>query len=162
MQQVCPHCGKLLVPLPKYNYSFHRWATISYMFVLSIMLILFDLILDGKYELWRFDWSQWAVFGLWILYITAQLLRSNPYFGWLVVPIGGILFTIFFMLLNKFEGSQTGFLGLTWAWSVIIPIQIFMVIFPILGHFARKSPTEEDRLQYMVDVLVKRELNNNE
>jgi hypothetical protein len=117
------------------------------------MFFALDLILDGKVNAWSLDWAHWAVLGVWTFYIPAQLLRSSPQFGWLIVPFGGFLFSLFFFFLDLLRGENKGFLNLDWAWQVIIPILTFIVGFPIVSHFARKELTHLDQLEHLVDTL---------
>ena len=62
----CPHCGKELHPSPKYATRFHKWGTVASTVVLSLMLLAIDLVNDGDVQEWRMDWSNYAIFGLWI------------------------------------------------------------------------------------------------
>ena len=153
LMERCPHCGKKLLPDPRYIYTFRKWGTPALLILISLMLLLLDLLLDGKFNEWALEWAHWAVLGIWTLYVPVQLLRLNPNYGWLIVPFAGILFSLFFFYLDKLRGENTGFLGIDWAWSVIIPIITFIVAFPIVSHYARKELTHIDQLEYMVETL---------
>ena len=147
----CPSCGKDLVD-PQV-YSFYKWATPAIVLVLSIMLILLDLVSSSSVDGAKLSWAHWAVLGIWIFYITVQMLRFNPDYGWLLVPFGGILFDIFFYFLDHFRDDNSGILGLDWALYVIIPFTTFVVILPILARVARKQPSHLDILEHLVDSL---------
>lgn len=147
----CPSCGKDLTE-PQV-YSFHKWATPAIVGLLSLMLILLDLVDDPISEGSSIDWSHWAVVGIWIFYITVQMLRFNPDYGWLLVPLGGVLFIIFFYFLDRFRDDNTGYLGLDWALKVIIPFSTFVVILPILSRMVRKQPSHLDILKHLVESL---------
>jgi hypothetical protein len=117
------------------------------------MLFALDFTIDGKIKSWELEWAHWATLGVWIFYITVQLLRSHPYYGWVIVPFGGVLFSFFFFFLDRLRGDNQGFLGLDWAWPVIIPILTFVVFFPIVSHFAQYKLTHLDQLEHLVDSL---------
>ncbi|MHA2028205.1 MAG: hypothetical protein ACW99A_11180 [Candidatus Kariarchaeaceae archaeon] len=149
----CPHCGKEVGDRRRVTHTFRKWATPSLIILISLMLLALDVTLDGDVESWSLEWAHWATIGIWLIYIPTQLLRSAPVYGWLIIPFGGILASIFFFLIDRAEGENNGFLGLDWAWGVIIPVMTFIVIFPIISHYARDEITHLDQLEYLVDSL---------
>lgn len=149
----CPHCGKKLFPDKRYAYTFHKWGTPAILALISLMLFGLDFTMDGKFDQWSLDWAHWASAGIVAFYIPAQLLRSNPNYGWLIFPIGGIFGITFFFFLDQLRGENEGFLGLDWVWPVIIPILTFVVVFPIVAHYARSELTHQDELEHLVDML---------
>ena len=162
-QKRCPHCGRLLERDPRFTYTFHNWSTHAYVIIISVMLILIDFIQNGAYTFAissffqdfnnRTEWSKWAVLGLWAFYLPAQYLRSRPHYGWFIVPLFGAVFDVFFVILDEEHGANSGFLGLDWAWYVILPISTFIIAFPLIARMARIQPTYLDQLEYLVDTL---------
>ena len=152
----CPHCGKILKNDPRISYKFSRWASTIFVLILSLMLLALDLVDNGTTGTFsdRIGWSTWAILGLWIIFISVQLIRYQPYYEWLMIPISGILFSIFLFGIDRASGPNQGFMGLDWAWYAIIPILTFIVILPITARITRNQPTQYDRLEYLVDHLV--------
>ncbi len=145
----CPSCGyDLRVPSV---YSFHKWATPSIITLLSLMLIALDIVNNKNSD--GLEWAHWATVGIWIFYITTQFLRTNPDYGWLFVPIGGMLFVLFFFFLDRSTGENKGFMQLDWALNVIIPMFTFVIIMPIISRLARKEPAHIDILEQLIDSL---------
>ena len=149
----CPHCGKELHPEAKYDTKFHTWGTIAIVLVLSVMLFAIDFTSDGIYENWAVDWAHLASLGVWIFFLTTQMMRYNPEYAWIMIPFAGILFSFFFYYLDKLYGLNEGFMGTDWSWFVIIPICTFVVILPILGRFARQRPGHYQQLEHLVDTI---------
>jgi len=152
----CPHCGSDLHPDERVTYNFSFWATPLVMVILSLMLVAFDLVDNGQQGSFsqRITWSPWAILGIWILFISVQLIRYQPYYEWLMIPVSGILFSIFLAGIDRRTGTNSGFARLDWAWFAIIPIITFLVIMPIAARLVRSQPTQYDRLSYLVDHLV--------
>jgi hypothetical protein len=121
--------------------------------VISLMLVAFDLIDENSSTNSELQWSGWATLGVWILFISVQLIRYQPYYGWLMVPISGILLSVFIAGIDRYTGENRGVWGLDWSWYVIIPLMTFIVILPIIARLARKQPSHRDRLAYLVDHL---------
>lgn len=149
----CPHCGKHLYPDSKYDTRFHTWGTVAIVLVLSLMLFAIDLTSDGIYENWSIDWAHLASLGVWIFYITTQMMRNNHEYAWIMIPVSGILFSFFFYSIDRLYGANKGFMETDWAWFVIIPIVTFVVLLPILGRFARKRPGHYQQLEYLVESI---------
>ena len=125
------------------------------MIILSLMFLAFDLVDEGAGTEFgeRIEWAPWAILGIWILYISVQLIRYQTYYGWLMVPVSGILFSIFIAGIDKALPPNEGVMGLDWSWYVIIPVMTFIVILPIVARISRQQPTHYDRLQYLVEHL---------
>ncbi|MFV2015776.1 MAG: hypothetical protein ACC656_10130, partial [Candidatus Heimdallarchaeota archaeon] len=137
-----------------------KWATPSLIALISLMLFALDATLDGDISEWSINWAHWATIGIWFIYIPTQLLRSAPIYGWLIIPFGGILISIFFFLLDRSTGKNEGFMQIDWAWSVIIPVFTFLVLFPIISHLGRDQVTHLDQLESLVESLVSGENQN--
>ncbi len=150
---VCPHCGNNISDTTQYSHTFKKWATPSLIILISLMLFALDVTVDGKVSEWDIEWAHWATIGIWFIYIPTQILRSAPIYGWLIIPFGGILASIFFFLVDNSNGDNNGFLGLDWAWTVIIPVVTFVVLFPIVSHYARDEITHLDQLEHLVNSL---------
>ena len=56
-------------------------------------------------------------------------------------------------MIDRTNGENEGFLGLDWAWSVIFPVITFVVIFPVISHYARDEITHLDQLEHLVESL---------
>ena len=149
----CPHCGKDLYPKSKYDTRFHKWGTVVIVIVLSMMLFAIDFTNDGIYENWSVDWAHLASLGLWTFYISTQMMRNNPEYAWVMIPVAGVLFSLFFYFIDKLYGANEGFMETDWSWFVIIPITTFVVILPILGRIARKRPGHYQQLEYLVETI---------
>jgi len=151
----CPHCGKQLNPDDRITYTFKWWSTILMTVILSLMLFALDLVDDGQHVNFsnRIEWSNWAILGLWLVFISVQLIRYQPYYEWLMIPVSGILFSIFIAMIDRYIPPNEGFMQLDWAWYVIIPVLTFVVILPIAARIAREQPTHYDRLEYLVEYL---------
>ena len=150
--KVCPNCGKRLQKRP--TYSFHYWGTISFVAIISLMLLALDIIPESGSKIdWNLDWAHWTVLGIWIFYLSVQLLRYNVDYGWILIPFAGVLFSIFFYFLDISDGANTGFLGLDWGWYLIIPWITFVVILPIFARIARNQPEHIEILRDFVDQL---------
>lgn len=150
----CPHCGKEITKSNQLSHTFRKWATPSLIVLISLMLFALDVTVDGDISDWEVEWAHWATIGIWFIYIPTQLLRTAPIYGWLIIPFGGILMSIFFFLVDRSNGDNGGFLQLDWAWSVIIPVFTFLVLFPIISHYGRDEVSHLDQLESLVESLV--------
>ena len=112
------------------------------------MLILIDLSQNGQ-----LNWSLWTVLGVWTIYIPVQILRNSPHYGWIIIPILGIILSLFLLNLDKSLGINDGIWGYDWALTAVIPIFTFVVLFPITARFARDQPNEYERLEWFVETL---------
>lgn len=150
---VCPHCGNKIRDQNQFSHTFKKWATPSLIVLISLMLFALDATVDGDVSQWEIEWAHWATVGIWFIYIPTQLLRTAPIYGWLIIPFGGLLASIFFFLVDRSNGENIGFLGLDWAWFVILPIITFLVLFPIISHYGRDEITHLDQLETLVQSL---------
>ena len=157
---VCPHCGNNLSETKQFSHTFKKWATPSLIMLISLMLFAIDVTVDGNTSQWEIEWAHWATVGIWFIYIPTQLLRTAPIYGWLIIPFGVILASIFFFLVDRSTGENEGFVGLDWAWPVIIPIFTFLVLFPIISHYGRDEATHLDQLESLVQSLSSGEIDH--
>ncbi len=146
----CPHCGKELVISERYHAHFHRWGTVLFVILLSLMILALDVVDQLPVKI---TWAYHTILGVWIFYISTQLIRYSPEYGYIMIPVSGILFSLFFYILDISFGKNDGFLHTDWAFFAIIPVITFVVIFPIVARIARYHPSYYDKLEFLVNTL---------
>ncbi len=156
---MCPNCGTEISHekpvhvvkrgLPRFKW----WVAPLNLTLISILLILIELGADGgKFD--EFQWSFWAVGGLWLVYGLGVMLSFRSEDAWILVPVFFIFVAVFLALLDlnitSSYSMKKQFLGLTWSYYPIVIIIIAFVIMPIISFVGRKQKKPVELLREIV------------
>ncbi|RMG22053.1 MAG: hypothetical protein D6732_26395 [Methanobacteriota archaeon] len=154
---VCPNCGEEISHeqpihlvrrgLPRFKW----WVAPLNLFLLSLLLIFIELGADGGH-FDEFQWSFWAVGGIWLLYGIGALLSFRTDDAWILVPLFFIIVAAFLALLDLNIPTQrsNSILGLTWSYYPIVIILIGFVIMPLISFLGRKQKKPVELLREIV------------
>ncbi len=154
---VCPNCGTEIshdqpIHLVKRGLPrFKWWVAPLNLLLLSLLLIFIELGSEGG-KFGKFQWSFWAVGGLWLLYGIGVLLSFRPDDAWVLVPLFFILVAVFLALLDLSipTDRSNNIFGLTWSYYPIIVILIVFVIMPLVSFLGRKQKRPVELLKEIV------------
>ncbi len=155
---LCPNCRTEIshhepVHLVKRGIPrFKWWVSVLNMVFLSTMLVLIEFGADG----WQFDefqWSLWAIGGIWLIYGVGIILSFRPEDTWLLVPFFFILVCGFLALLDldtrRISSDEPRF-GLTWSYYPIIVILFLFVLMPLVSFMGRKQKKPVEMLREII------------
>ncbi|MHA1302441.1 MAG: hypothetical protein ACTSPI_01905 [Candidatus Heimdallarchaeaceae archaeon] len=128
--------------------QFEWWVTPLNIITLSAFFIILDLSTGtGDNAILGLDWALWPPFAFVLLYVMNLIVVSKPELSWAVGPVFFLVISVFLIILDRYYGSNLGWLGLDWAQIPVATILIFGKIIPTVTHLGKKKMTAKERFE---------------